>query len=87
MDSVVIPVDVNELLIEDAKDFMISESWYGQCGIPWQCGWLLYGMPSSRKTPIIQALTGSLRINIYVVSLAKHGLDDMNLSKLLNSIP
>ncbi|KAF9517144.1 hypothetical protein BS47DRAFT_1340173 [Hydnum rufescens UP504] len=87
MDSVVIPADVKELLIEDAKDFMMSESWYGQRGIPWQRGWLLYGVPGSGKTSIIQALAGTLGINIYVVSLAKRGLDDTNLSELLNSIP
>ncbi|KAF8329373.1 uncharacterized protein EI90DRAFT_2997066, partial [Cantharellus anzutake] len=87
MDSVVIPEEVKELLVEDAKDFMDSEAWYGQRGIPWQRGWLLYGVPGSGKTSIIQALAGELGINIYVVSLAKRGLDDGNLSELINSIP
>lgn len=87
MDSVVIPEEIKELLIEDAKDFMDSEEWYGQRGIPWQRGWLLYGVPGSGKTSIIQALAGELGINIYVVSLAKRGLDDTSLSGLINSIP
>src|SRR5258708_3607599 len=87
MDSVVIPEEVKELLIEDAKDFMDSEEWYGQRGIPWERGWLLYGVPGSGKTSIIQALAGELGINIYVVSLAKRGLDDTSLSGLINSIP
>ena len=49
MDSVVIPEDIKQLLLEDANDFMSSESWYGQRGIPWQRGWLLYGVPGSGK--------------------------------------
>jgi hypothetical protein len=43
MDSVIIPLDTKELLLEDAKDFLDSEEWYGQRGIPWQRGWLFYG--------------------------------------------
>ena len=44
MDSVIIPLETKELLLEDAKDFLDSEEWYGQRGIPWQRGWLFYGM-------------------------------------------
>lgn len=51
MDSVIIPLDTKELLLEDAKDFLDSEEWYGQRGIPWQRGWLFYGMlPPLRST-------------------------------------
>lgn len=43
MQSVIIPEETKKLLLEDAKDFMDSEEWYSQRGIPWQRGWLLYG--------------------------------------------
>lgn len=43
MNSVIISEDTKQLLLDDAKDFMDSEEWYGQRGIPWQRGWLLYG--------------------------------------------
>lgn len=49
MNSVIIPNDIKELLLEDAKDFMDSEEWYGERGIPWQRGWLFYGAPGSGK--------------------------------------
>jgi hypothetical protein len=44
MQSVIIPEETKKLLLEDAKDFMDSEEWYSQRGIPWQRGWLLYGL-------------------------------------------
>lgn len=43
MNSVIIAEETKQLLLEDAKDFADSEEWYGQRGIPWQRGWLLYG--------------------------------------------
>lgn len=43
MTSVIIAEETKDLLLEDCKDFMDSEEWYGQRGIPWQRGWLLYG--------------------------------------------
>lgn len=46
MQSVIIPEETKKLLLEDAKDFMDSEEWYSQRGIPWQRGWLLYGLPN-----------------------------------------
>jgi len=49
MNSVIIAEETKELLLEDAKDFMDSEEWYGQRGIPWQRGWLLYGQLISRR--------------------------------------
>jgi len=55
MDSVIIPLDTKELLLEDAKDFLDSEEWYGQRGIPWQRGWLFYGM-----LPPLRSLCGQV---------------------------
>lgn len=52
MNSVIIPLETKDLLLEDAKDFLDSEEWYGQRGIPWQRGWLFYGKlpPTARST-------------------------------------
>jgi len=52
MQSVIIPEETKKLLLEDAKDFMDSEEWYSQRGIPWQRGWLLYGSFSLRLLPV-----------------------------------
>lgn len=45
------------------------------------------GAPGTGKTSIIQALAGELGLDIYVVSLAKRGMDDTLLSTLVGSIP
>lgn len=87
MDSVIIPPKMKQFLLTDAEDFLGSEQWYSQRGIPWQRGYLLYGVPGAGKTSIIQALAGHFGLNIYVISLARRGLDDSGLVDMINSIP
>lgn len=87
MDSVIIPPKMKQFLLTDAEDFLGSEQWYSQRGIPWQRGYLLYGVPGAGKTSIIQALAGHFGLNIYVISLARRGLDDSGLVDMINGIP
>lgn len=87
MDSVIIPPKMKQFLMSDAEDFLGSEGWYSQRGIPWQRGYLLYGVPGAGKTSIIQALAGHFGLNIYVISLARRGLDDSSLVDMINGIP
>lgn len=46
MHSIIIDEDTKNLLLEDCKDFLDSEEWYGQRDIPWRRGWLFYGTSS-----------------------------------------
>ena len=50
--SVVLDEDIKNLLLEDAKDFLASEDWYAERGIPWRRGYLLHGCPGSGKTSL-----------------------------------
>lgn len=52
MESVVLDDDIKTTLVEDAKEFMRSEQWYADRGIPWRRGYLLYGCPGSGKTSL-----------------------------------
>lgn len=87
IESVIIPPTMKQFLLSDAQDFLNSEQWYSQRGIPWQRGYLLYGVPGAGKTSIIQALAGHFGLNIYVISLARRGLDDSSLVDMINGIP
>ncbi|KAF8316584.1 P-loop containing nucleoside triphosphate hydrolase protein [Clavulina sp. PMI_390] len=87
IDSVIIPPKMKQFLLSDATDFLASEQWYSQRGIPWQRGYLLYGVPGAGKTSIIQALAGHFGLNIYVISLARRGLDDSGLVDMINGVP
>ena len=79
MDSIVLDEGVKELILGDARDFLRSKTWYGDRGIPFRRGYLLWGVPGSGKTSIIHGLAGELGLDIYIVSLAKSGLDDSTL--------
>lgn len=52
MSSVVLEKGVKERLLADARDFMSSERWYADRGIPWRRGYLLHGVPGSGKTSL-----------------------------------
>ncbi|TFY81953.1 hypothetical protein EWM64_g2052 [Hericium alpestre] len=85
--SIILDAGVKELVLDDAKDFLRSKSWYADRGIPFRRGYLLHGAPGSGKTSIIHSLAGELGLNIYIISLSKTGLDDTALNNLICELP
>ncbi|KAJ6582396.1 P-loop containing nucleoside triphosphate hydrolase protein [Mycena capillaripes] len=87
INSVILDPGVSSLLVNDARDFLDSKSWYAARGIPFRRGYLLYGAPGSGKTSIITSVAGELGLDIYIVSLSRSGLDDSSLSALISELP
>ncbi|KAF9240606.1 P-loop containing nucleoside triphosphate hydrolase protein [Melanogaster broomeanus] len=87
LDSIVLDPGIMELVVEDARDFLRSKSWYCDRGIPFRRGYLLYGAPGSGKTSLIHSIAGELGLNVYIVSLSRSGLDDTALSELISDLP
>ncbi|KIM90394.1 hypothetical protein PILCRDRAFT_181783 [Piloderma croceum F 1598] len=85
--SIVLDPGIKDLLIEDAKDFLASKTWYAERGIPFRRGYLLYGAPGSGKTSMIHSLAGELGLDVYVISLSRTGMDDSALSELTSELP
>nr|GAT49808.1 P-loop containing nucleoside triphosphate hydrolase protein [Mycena chlorophos] len=87
MSTLILPIDVKEMLLHDAREFLDSEQWYNEAGIPHRRGYLLYGEPGTGKSSTIHALAGELGLEIYFVSLANPGIDDYTLAKLISDTP
>ncbi|KAG8861432.1 hypothetical protein FRB96_002881 [Tulasnella sp. 330] len=87
LSSIVLERGVKDMLMADARDFMASEEWYADRGIPFRRGYLLHGVPGSGKTSLIHAVAGALGLDIYVISLSSKGMNDTTLSNLMGRVP
>lgn len=87
LDSVVLAEGQRQRITDDVKSFLGRGKWYARRGIPYRRGYLLHGSPGSGKTSIIQALAGSLDMNICLLNLSERGLTDDKLNHLLSLAP
>ncbi|KAF9283066.1 hypothetical protein BGZ68_005586 [Mortierella alpina] len=87
LDTIVMDSKLKNYIVNDAKEFFASESWYAERGLPFRRGLLLYGSPGTGKTSFIHALAGELGLNIYVVNLSSKNLTDDTLSELVSDTP
>ncbi|XP_076175054.1 mitochondrial chaperone BCS1 isoform X1 [Ptiloglossa arizonensis] len=87
VESVVLETGVAERIINDCDEFIKNSSWYGDRGIPYRRGYLLYGPPGCGKSSFITALAGELDRGICVLNLSERGLTDDRLNHLLAVAP
>lgn len=85
--SVVLDAGVSDTIVSDVKEFISSETWYRDRGIPYRRGYLLHGPPGCGKTSFIFALAGELEYSICVLNLSEITMDDMRLNHRLADAP
>ncbi|KAJ7578681.1 mitochondrial chaperone BCS1 [Mycena floridula] len=87
LSSIILQQGVLQSILQDAQEFIDTESWYLEAGIPHRRGYLLYGPPGTGKSSTIYALAGELGLEIYSLSLASGFVDDSFLQRAVSSIP
>eukprot|EP00932_Pfiesteria_piscicida_P002635 SRR837773.12563.p1 GENE.SRR837773.12563~~SRR837773.12563.p1 ORF type:complete len:484 (+),score=118.66 SRR837773.12563:146-1453(+) len=76
-------LDQAQALLEDAREFLDSELWYTERGIPYRRGYLLHGVPGGGKSSLIQAIASELSLPIYMLQLSSEQMTDDILNSLL----
>lgn len=69
LQSVVLPGNIRENTIADVKDFLASEEWYRDRGVPYRRGYLFHGVPGSGKTSLILAIASELNWDVAILNL------------------
>ncbi|KAJ6596281.1 P-loop containing nucleoside triphosphate hydrolase protein [Mycena vulgaris] len=87
LSTLILPSNIKETILDDAREFLASEKWYNIAGIPHRRGYLLYGAPGTGKSSTIHAVAGELGLEIYFISLASPGIDDFTLGRLISDTP
>ena len=87
LSSVVLHEDQGKKILNDIQNFVNSEKWYEERGVPFRRGYLLHGPPGCGKTSLITALAGELEYSICILNLSERGLTDDRLNYLLTVAP
>ncbi|KZP19895.1 P-loop containing nucleoside triphosphate hydrolase protein [Athelia psychrophila] len=85
--SIVLNPGVKEMLLNDTKDFLKSEKWYVDRGIPFRRGYLLHGEPGSGKSSLIHAIASKLKLGICTLPLSSSWISDGTLTTLMSHVP
>ena len=79
-------IDQAEALLEDAREFLESERWYTERGIPYRRGYLLHGIPGGGKSSLVSAVASELKLPIYILQLSNELLSDDGLARLFQTM-
>jgi len=74
-------------IVNDVSQFLSSQKWYVDRGIPYRRGYLLYGPPGCGKTSFITALAGELEFSISIMNVGDLSLSDDRLLHFMVSAP
>ncbi|XP_002123538.2 mitochondrial chaperone BCS1 [Ciona intestinalis] len=87
LQSVMLARGQSERIWEDVNQFLQSQQWYIDRGIPHRRGYLLHGPPGCGKTSFITALAGELECSICVLNIGDWTLSDDRLLHFMVSAP
>jgi chaperone BCS1 len=83
--SIVLPGDLRDKIVDDARQFLGRQDYYAKLGVPWRRGYLFYGPPGNGKSSTVFALASILKMEISYLNLKD--VTDTTLMKGLADIP
>ncbi|KAF7300836.1 hypothetical protein MKEN_01309600 [Mycena kentingensis (nom. inval.)] len=90
LSSIILPDGVVDNLVGDCQEFLNSEGWYAEAGIPpsarLSASWPARNRQNSAASTIY-ALAGALNLEIYVLPLSSRFVDDAYLQRAASAIP
>lgn len=85
LETIALNGDLLHKIRSDIDDFVASEKWYSERGIPYKRGYLLHGPPGTGKTSLINAISNHLKRNIHYV-IFQNIKSDEELFRLFSEI-
>jgi chaperone BCS1 len=86
LESVVFKEEFIQNILGDITEFINSEEWYLEMGIPYKRSYLFYGPPGTGKSSLAQALAATINFSICFVNCSDR-INDFNFNHLLNTAP
>ncbi|KAK9899795.1 P-loop containing nucleoside triphosphate hydrolase protein [Cystobasidium minutum MCA 4210] len=80
-DTIIIPEETKQKLLDDVQEFLDSQDWYSSRGIPWKRGYIFHGPPGNGKSSSIAALASTFDLPVYTLPIANSGFSDSTLSR------
>ncbi|CRH01102.1 mitochondrial chaperone BCS1, putative [Plasmodium relictum] len=87
INSVILPKDLSNYIVNDIEKFLNSSKWYIDKGIPYRRCYLLHGPPGCGKSSLITALAGYFDFNICTININDIYLTDDRFIHLLATVP
>lgn len=89
LDTVILDPVQKQSVLKDIEEYMdeSTQSFYGDHGIPYRRGYLFHGPPGCGKTSFCLALASKFNLDVYVLTLLDHELQDSDLMSLMNQLP
>lgn len=89
LDTVILDPVQKAAILKDVEEYMdeATQNFYGDHGIPYRRGYLFYGPPGCGKTSFCLALASKFNLDVYVLTLLDHELQDSDLMSLMNQLP
>ncbi len=84
-DSVILENDAVSKILARTKEFFSGAEWYQQRGIPYQMGFLFYGLPGNGKTSTAIALASRFNRDVYLAKVDT--ITDTMFRQVMSSLP